>query len=172
MTPEHHEVNRISCPKCKFQFDPVEFAKELPDGVLIAERARRNGRNPRRRRVAGPGRPKNVARCPSCPGVFSLVEFRDHLLPCLTAKLQSFKAVDESIHVNPMDSTDYRDFRVTEVRAETVKLYKRSNMQEIEVPLRAIREITPSVNEQPAVMTLRGSLRWKEDIQLWRFSTQ
>ena len=70
-----------------------------------------------------------------------------------------------------MDSTEYRDLRVTEVRAETVTLHKLSNIQDIEVPLRAIREITPSVNDQPVVMTLRGSLR-KEDIQRWRFSTQ
>jgi len=172
MTPDHHEVNRISCPRCNFQFDPVEFAKKLPDAVLIAERARRNSRNPQRRRVAGPGRPKDVARCPSCPGVFTLVEFRDHLVPCLTAKLQNFKSASQRIHVSPMDSTEYRDFHVTEVRAETVTLHKLSNMQDIEVPLRAIREITPAVNNQPSVMTLRGSLRWKEDVQRWRFSTQ
>src|ERR1039457_2314419 len=104
---------------------------------------------------------------PSCPGVFTLVEFRDHLLPCLTAKLQNFKSASQRIHVSPMDSTEYRDLRVTEVRAETVTLHKLSGMQEIEVPLRAIREITPSVNDQPVVMTLRGSLRWKEDIQRW-----
>jgi hypothetical protein len=71
-----------------------------------------------------------------------------------------------------MDSTEYRDLRVTEVRAETVTLHKLSDMQNIEVPLRAIRETTSSVNDQPVVMTLRGSLRWKEDIQQWRFSTQ
>lgn len=56
-----------------------------------------------------------------------------------------------------MDSTEYRDLRVTEVRAETVTLHKLSNMQDIEVPLRATREITPSVNDQPVVMTLRVS---------------
>lgn len=109
---------------------------------------------------------------PSCPGVFTLVEFRDHLLPCLTAKLQNFKSASQGIHVSPMDSTEYRDLRVTEVRAETVTLHKLSDMQNIEVPLRAIRETTSSVNDQPVVMTLRGSLRWKEDIQQWRFSTQ
>jgi len=165
------EVNRIPCPKCSFQFDPVEIAKLLPVEVLIAERARRNGLMPRRR-GAGPGRPKGVARCPSCLGVYALQEIRGHLLPCLTAKLQEFKSTYQPILVKPMDSTPYRDFHVSEIRTETVTLHKLSNMQDVEVPLRAIREITPAVNREPAVMALRGALRWKEDIQRWRFSTE
>jgi hypothetical protein len=165
------EVNRIPCPKCSFQFDPVEIAKLLPVEVLIAERARRNGLMPRRR-SAGPGRPKGVARCPSCLSVYGLQEFRGHLLPCLTAKLQEFKSTYQPLVVKPMDSTPYRDFRVSEIRTETVTLHKFSNMQDVEVPLRAIREITPAVNDEPAVIALRGALRWKEDIQRWRFSTE
>ncbi len=165
------EVNRIPCPKCSFQFDPVEIAKLLPAEVLIAERARRNGLMPRRR-GAGPGRPKGVARCPSCLNVYSLQEFRDHLLPCLTSKLEELKSRYQPILVKPMDSTPYRDFHVREIRTETVVLHKLSNMQDVEVPLRAIREITPAVSGEPATMTLRGALRWKEDIQRWRFSTE
>ena len=165
------EVSRIPCPKCSFQFDPVEIVKLLPVEVLIAERARRNGLKPRRR-IAGPGRPKGVARCPSCLGVFALPEFRDHLLPCLTAKLEELKSSYQPFQVKPIDTTEYRDFRVTEVRDETVTLYKLSNMQYVEVPLRAIREITPALNRELAVMTLRGALRWMADIQRWRFSTE
>jgi hypothetical protein len=71
-----------------------------------------------------------------------------------------------------MDPTQYRDFRVTEVRVETVILNKQSNMQDVELPLRAIREIIPPLTGEPAVITLRGGLRWKEDIQCWRYATK
>jgi hypothetical protein len=165
------EVHRIPCPQCSFQFDPVEIAKQLPVEVLISERARRNGLKPRRRQ-AGPGRPKGVARCPSCLNVFSLEQFRGHLLPCLTAKLQQFQKFAQRVQPRPIDPTEYRDFNVAEVRDEIVVLYKLSNMQYVEVPLRAIREIMPPVNGEAAVMTLRGGLRWKEDIQRWRFATE
>ena len=161
----------LSCPNCSFQFDPAKVAKLLPVEVLIAERARRNGLK-RRRRMAGPGRPKGVGRCPSCLGVFALPEFRAHLLHCLTAKLQEFKNSDPRVQVRPTDSTEYRDFSVKEIRDETVVLYKPSNMQDVEIPLLAIREITPAVNGELAVVTLRGALRWKQDIRRWRFSTE
>jgi hypothetical protein len=167
---DRDERTRIPCPNCSFQFDPVQIAKLLPPEVLRAERARRNGLKPRPR-LGGPGRPKGLARCPSCLSKFTLPEFRAHLLPCLTAKLEQYKSSYEHIRVRPMDTTEYRDFRVIEIRQETVVLYKLSNMQNVEIPLRAIREITPAVNDEPAVMTLRGALRWREDIQRWRFST-
>jgi hypothetical protein len=163
------EVKRVPCPQCNFQFDPVEIAKQLPPEVLIAERARRNGM--KRSRVAGPGRPKGIARCPSCLGIFSLAEFRQHLIPCLTAKLQELKSGGQNVHVTPMDSAEYRDFRVRDVGAETVTLFKLSNQQTVDIPLRAIREVTPPVNGQAAVLTLRGALRWREDVEAWLFST-
>lgn len=163
------EVTRIPCPNCNFEFDPVELAKKLPNDVLIAERARRNGLRTRRRVVAGPGRPKDVARCPSCPGIFTLAQFRDHLLPCLTAKLKDFQSTSTRIQVSPMDSTEYRDFHVGEIRSQTVTLHKLSNMQQIEIPLRSIREITPQLNDRQPLITLRGSLRWNNDIQRWWF---
>jgi hypothetical protein len=70
-----------------------------------------------------------------------------------------------------MDSAAYRDFSVAKVGAETVTLRKLSNSQSIDIPLRSIREITPSVNSQPPFIALRGALCWYEDIQLWRFCT-
>jgi len=88
----------------------------------------------------------------------------------LTAKLEQLKA--ERVEVRPMDTTEWRDFKVSEIRDEIVVLYKLSNHQYVEVPLRSIREITPAVNGGLAVVTLRGGLRWKDDIQRWRFSLE
>src|ERR1039458_5070030 len=149
------EVRRIPCPQCSYPLDPVEIAKQIPVDVLVSERARR--RFKLRRRQAGPGRPKGIAHCPSCPDVFTPEALRAHLLPCLTAKLEQLKR--ERIQVRPMDSTEYRDFQVKEIRDETVLLHKLSSMQDVEVPLRSIREITPAVNGGLAVVTLRGALR-------------
>ena len=165
------EVHRIPCPQCNFELDPVALAKLLPLEVLASERARRNGLLPRRRR-AGSGRPKGVALCPSCLNRFGLEELRAHLLPCLTAKLQHYKSSAQRLNLKPMDPSEYRDFHVAEVRDEIVVFHKQSNMQDVEVPLRAIREITPPANGDPAVIALRGGMRWKEDIQRWRYSTE
>jgi len=113
-----------------------------------------------------------VARCPSCLSILSLTELRDHLLPCLTDKFQQFKTSGQIVQLKPIDATEYRDFSVTEVRDEIVVFFKLSNHQYVEVPLRAIRDITPSVNREPALITLRGAMRWREDIQRWRFATE
>ena len=171
MTAESSEVHRIPCPQCKFQLDPLDLVKLLPVEVLIAERARRNGLKSRPRR-AGPGRPKGVARCPSCAKVFELKEFRDHSFPCLTEKLKHFKTIGQDIHLKPIDATEYKDFRVSEVRDEIVVFHKMSNMQDVEVPLKAIREIIPSVNGEATVIALRGAMRWRKEIERWRFSTE
>jgi len=160
------EVQRIPCPQCSYPLDPAEIAKQLPVDILVSERARRRFRL--RRRQAGPGRPKGVAHCPSCPNVFTPEGLRGHLHQCLTARLEQLKIA--FIQVRPMDSTESRKFQVKEIRDETVLLHKLSNHQDVEVPLRSIREITPAVNGDLAVITLRGALRWKEDIQRWRFS--
>ena len=167
MTPSN-EVRRVLCPHCSHGIDPLAIARQLPVEVLVSERARR--RFKLRRRQAGPGRPKGVAHCPSCPNIFTPEALRPHLLPCLTAKLEQLKA--DRVEVRPMDTTEWRDFKVSEIRDEIVVLYKLSNQQYVEVPLRSIREVTPAVNGGLAVLTLRGGLRWKEDIQRWRFSLE
>ena len=165
------EVCRIGCPQCNFQLDPIELAKLLPLEVLNSERARRNGAKPRRN-VAGPGRPKGIARCPSCAGVFGLPQFREHFPGCLSDKLNSYRMNGTDVQLKPIDATDYKEFRVKDVRDETVVFHKLSNSQDVEVPLRTIREVSPAVNGEPAVITLRGALRWKQDIQRWRYSTE
>ena len=93
-------------------------------------------------------------------------------MPCLTDKLQSFVRTAQVVNVKPIDPAQYLDFTVKEIRDEIVTFYKRSNMQDVEVPLRAIRDISAAVNGEPAIITLRGRLRWREDIQRWRFSTE
>lgn len=113
-----------------------------------------------------------MATCPSCLHKFRLDELRAHLHECLTAKLHQYRTSAQRIQVKPMDPSEYRDFHVAEVRDETVVFHKQSNMQDVEVPLRAIREITPPVNGEPALITLRGGMRWKEDIQRWRYAAE
>ena len=110
-----------------------------------------------------------MAHCPSCLNVFTLEQFRDHLLPCLTAKLEQYKTTAQRLQVRPMDATQYLDFSVSEVRDEIVVLHKFSNMQNVDIPLRSIREITPPVNDEVAVISLRGRLRWDEGRQKWKF---
>ena len=51
-----------------------------------------------------------------------------------------------------MDATEYREFSVAEVRDEIVVFHKQSNKQDVEVPLRAIRDITPSVNRDATML--------------------
>jgi hypothetical protein len=89
----------------------------------------------------------------------------------LVAKLEQLK-IERAVEVRPMDTTEWRDFKVSEIRDETVVLYKLSNHQNVEVPLRSIREITPALNGGLTVITLRGALRWKADVERWRFSLE
>ena len=163
------EVIRICCPQCNFRLDPVEVARQLPLEILKAERARRSFNV--RRRQAGPGRPKGVARCPSCLGVFVLERYHEHVLTCLPEKLTEMRVKGKRLHVWPMDATQYRDFIVSEVRDEIVVLMKLSNDQYVDVPLRSIREIMPAVNDEVATLSLRGGrLRWNEEKERWKFS--
>jgi hypothetical protein len=93
-------------------------------------------------------------------------------MPCLASKLREMKTTATRLEVRPMDPTEWREFTVGEIRTEVVELNKLSNSQYVEVPLRSIREITPAVNGGLVVLSLRGALRWKEDIQRWRFSPE
>jgi hypothetical protein len=171
MTEANTEVVVVDCPHCKQELDLKVLVQLLPIEVLNSERARRNGLKPRVRR-AGPGRPRGVARCPSCGDSYGLDQLRQHLLPCLIGKLNRFKEVAQPIQVKPIDPTEHKEFRIDEVRDESVVLYKLSNGQYVEVPLRAIREVTPSVSGEPVLISLRGALRWRADIERWRFSTE
>jgi hypothetical protein len=111
-----------------------------------------------------------VAHCPSCLKIYDLAEFREHMLPCLTAKLEQYKTTGQRLQVRPMDATQYLDFSVSEVRDEIVVLHKFSNMQNVDIPLRSIREITPPVNDEVALLSLRGRLRWDEGRMRWKFN--
>jgi len=73
--------------------------------------------------------------------------------------LKHCKTIGQDIHIKPIDSTGYKEFRVSEVRDEIVVFHKMSNMEDVEVPLRAIREIIPSVNGEAAGIALRGAMR-------------
>ena len=138
------------------------------DELLRSERARRNGLKPRQRQ-AGPGRPRGVATCPGCAGVFNLPEFRDHRFPCLREKLQLLKEARQEIRLKPIDVTPYNAFRVEEIKDDKIVFHKFSNQQLLEVPLRAIRGLTPPLNQEPAEIALRGGVRWKADIERWAF---
>lgn len=70
-----------------------------------------------------------------------------------------------------MDPSEYREFRATGVDTTKLTLYKVSNHQSVEIPTNAIREIVAGVNGGPAVLQLRGHLRWLEDVKLWKFDS-
>jgi hypothetical protein len=93
-------------------------------------------------------------------------------MQCITGKLGEMKTTGTRLEVRPMDPTEWREFTVSEIRDEVVVFNKLSNHQYVEVPLRSIREVTPAVNGGLVVLSLRGALRWKDDIQRWRYSPE
>lgn len=156
-----------SCPHCHVETNAAQVAAALPDDVLIAETARRNGR--RQTPHAGPGRP-TLVRCPGCDETMTTAELRDHRVACVRDRLLALRKKGYRVWVAPKDPDPYPDFSIASVDAEVVHLDKLSTAQvPIPIELRKIAEI--AVDDVGRVVRIRllGRLAWDPVSTLWNF---
>jgi len=154
-----------TCPKCQAEINAACVAAALPDEILRAETARRNGRcqTPH----PGPGRPA-IARCPGCDAAMSSAELREHRADCVRDRLRNLR--NFKIHLQPKDPDPYPDFMISELGENEVTFQKLSSGQWIDVELQKVAEITPSLQERLARIRLHGRVTWHENIHCWRFT--
>jgi len=153
------------CPNCQAEMNAAHVAAALPDAVLVAETARRNGR--RQTPHAGPGRP-TVVRCPGCEERMTTAELRGHRVPCVRDRLNELQRRNQKIRLSPKDPDPYPPFAIREVSDEEVRFQKLSSGQYLAVELRKVAEIILNPQEQIADIRLLGRVMWDDSIQRWR----
>lgn len=156
------------CPDCHSETNATIVAAALPDDVLIAETARRNGR--RQTPHAGPGRPP-IVRCPGCESQMTTAELREHdRLTCVRDRLLALQQRGFKIWLSPKDPDPYPDFSIQAIEDEAVHFKKRSTPQgPIAIDLRKIAEITDDTVRQIGHVRLLGRLAWDAGSTLWNF---
>jgi hypothetical protein len=154
------------CIHCRAETNATEVAAALPDEVLIAETARRNGR--RQTPHAGPGRPA-IVRCPGCDGEMSSAELREHRLHCVARRLNDLLRLNLDIRLQPKDPDPYPNFRIRCASEDSIEFVKLSSSQYLTVETRKIAEIAVSSDEKIAYIRLLGRVCWEDSIQRWQF---
>ena len=144
-------------------------AASLPDEILNAESARRNGR--RQTPHAGPGRPP-LARCPGCEEQMTTTELRTHRLPCVSKRLEQIQNQGLRVRLQPKDPDPHPDFLIEEVRDTEVRFHKLSSDHRLMVQMQKIAEITVDGQERLVHIRLLGRVSWIDDIRIptWRFT--
>jgi len=162
------EFFTIECPACRNRLKASPLAAALPDEVLLAETARRNGR--RQTPHAGPGRP-SVARCPGCDVEMRANEMRDHRSSCVQLRLTQVMQRGFTVHLSPKDPDPHPDFRIVSIDADYVRFEKLSSDQHLEIEFGKVAEITVDQPAQIVDIRLLGRVIWKEEARYseWRF---
>ena len=155
-----------ACPHCGAKSNATEVAAALPDEVLAAEVARRNGR--RQTPHAGPGRP-TIVRCPGCDQEMATAELRGHRLGCVSRRLNDLQRVNMDIRLLPKDPDPYPNFRIENASENEVEFHKLSSGQRLTVETRKISEIVVNSDEKIAYVRFQGRVCWDDGIQRWRF---
>src|SRR5437870_824228 len=106
-----------SCVHCHAETNAALVAAALPDDILIAETARRNGR--RQRPHAGPGRP-TIVRCPGCDEQMTTAELREHRTACVRDRLLALRRKNFRVWLSPKDPDPHPDFLINVVDDELV----------------------------------------------------
>src|SRR5882672_327786 len=152
------EFFTIECPGCRGLLRATSVAAALPDEVLFAETARRNGK--RQTPHAGPGRP-SLARCPGCDLEMRANEMRDHRLPCVRHRLAQLLQLSFKVHLSPKDPDPYPDFRIESVDGDWGRFQKLSSSQRLEIHLAKIAEIIVDRSAKVVYIRLLGRVIWK-----------
>jgi|SRR5215475_9989236 len=161
------EYFSYTCPHCHTSTDATQVGAALPDEILLAEAARRNGR--KQRRHPGPGRP-TIVRCPGCDTAMTSAELRPHRLACVRSRLQQIRRLSLRARLTPKDPDPYPDFYITEISDAEVTFSKGSNDNQVTVDLTKVAEITIDHQGKIAHIRVLGHVAWHEDIQRWRFA--
>jgi len=156
-----------TCPHCRAETNAAEVAAALPDEILLAETARRNGR--RQTPHAGPGRP-TIVRCPGCDGEMSSAELREHRVDCVCRRLKELLQQNMNIRLQPKDPDPYPNFRIEKISENEIEFHKLSSSQRLTVETRKVAEITVSPEERLAYIRLLGRVSWDSGSQQWRFT--
>jgi hypothetical protein len=162
------EVFTIECPECRSHLKATSIAATLPDQVLLAETARRNGH--RQTPHPGPGRP-TLARCPGCDVEWRASELREHRGACVRHRLGDLMRQGFKVRLSPKEPDPYPDFRIESTVGDYVTFQKLSSQQRLEIELGKIAEIAVDRSAQTLVIRLLGRVIWKEEARNseWRF---
>jgi hypothetical protein len=166
---QHTEYFRHICPACQTSFNAAEVAAKLPDQILRAEIARRNGQ--RQTPHAGPGRPAE-SRCPGCELVMTNAELRDHRLACVYDRLDELQKKPLRIRLYPKDPDPYLDFMILKLSKGEVTFKKYSSHQPLTVDLRKVASITERSDGKIADIELRGRVVWDGSQRGWVFMSR
>jgi hypothetical protein len=162
------EYFAYSCLHCHAETNAAVVAAALPDEVLNAETARRNGR--RQTPHAGPGRPP-VVRCPGCDDSMTMEELREHRVRCVRDRLLTLQRVGFKVWLSPKDPDPYPAFSIHSIDDELVHFKKGSTPQvPIAIELRKIAEITVDEVKEIVHIRLLGRLVWDPASTLWSFT--
>jgi hypothetical protein len=153
------------CPHCKTERNALEVALGLEPAVLRVASARLNARS--QTPHAGPGRP-TLARCPGCDLKMTVVELREHRMPCIRQRLQELRG--HKIRLAPKDPDPYPNFSIENILESEVVFKKLSSSQRLTIELQKIAEITVIEAQELVSMRLLGFVRWHDDRKEWLFA--
>jgi hypothetical protein len=153
-----------TCPHCSKVRNAVEVARELPEQVLLLTRAGYIAR--RRKRVAGPGRPK-LARCPGCSQEMPTEELRNHRIDCVRRELERLRGMP--VWLSPKDPDPWPDFHLKQIFEDKVEFEKHSNHDCVTIDLRKIADIAISRDDGRGYVNVLGRIVWHDDIKRWRW---
>jgi len=165
MTARKLEYFPYQCPHCSTVRNAADVAKELPAEVLL-RRTRPLVGSFRRKRLAGPGRPR-TSRCPGCSQEMPADNLRTHRIPCVRAELERLRGIQ--IQLEPKDPDPHPTFYMHSVGESEVEFQKGSNHDIVTVDLRKIAEITTD-GDKTCYIRVLGRVAWLDDIKRWRFA--
>jgi hypothetical protein len=157
------------CPACQASLNAAEVAATLPDQILRAEIARRNGR--RQTPHAGPGRPAK-SQCPGCELPMTNAELRDHRLACVYDRLDKLRKKLSLIRLYPKDPDPYLNFMISNLSEGEVTFQKLSSQQYLKIDLLKVAGITERSDGKIADIELRGRVVWDGSQQGWVFMSR
>jgi hypothetical protein len=166
---QHTEYFPHFCPACHASINAAEIAATLPDQILRAEIARRNGQ--RQTPHGGPGRPAE-SRCPGCEEMMTNAELRDHRLGCVRDRLDKLQKKHLNIHLYPKDPDPYLDFAVSALTDVEVTFTKFSSGQPLTIGIEKIANITERSDRKIADIQLRGRVVLDQNRGQWIFMSR
>lgn len=157
------------CRACHASLNAAEVAATLPEQVLRAEIARRNGQ--RQTPHGGPGRPAQ-SRCPGCEEVMTNADLRGHRLACVHDRLDKLRKKNLSIRLYPKDPDPYLDFRISNLSEGEVTFQKLSSQQLLTIDLLKVASITERSDGKIADIELRGRVVLDRSEHGWVFMSK